>query len=316
MADVRQTRREGVNRVERGPRSGPALQRVRAALPAIQAAAVKYKEATFRVTGGTFVDRTTRVERRVGPDPNLTPAGAQAKLNAARDEFQTTVNAALTAAVAAVNTVAAEHEATPELGTTLLLPPSRASELGAIAELLRHGTFQQWRDMVRRALTANDAPLAEVVSFVGRSQADVWHRDRAELDADRAALAAAFATPATTAGTYAQALVTWMREALENVAATLGREDGADQVLTAVQPALQSEAPADPAEWAVRWQEVVTAGAGAAVRRAKRRGESVESGVMELHGDTPATARLVPRRPASEAAGPVRTAGDAGPSAI
>ena len=310
MADKRAKRAEAINRVENGVNSGPALARVRGALPTIQAAAQRYKERTFAVTGGVRIDPRTRVQQRVGGNPNLSPEGARAELNAARDEFQTTVHGALKAANDDLNTVAAIHEPVPPLGTQLLIPPNRAAELAAIGEMLREGTYRQWQDVAQRALTTDDRALAEVVSYTGGSMADTWHKDRAALEATRTALDEHFSTPSTLAGDYAAALTAAMRQALQGVAATLERPDGADQVLAAN--------PSNPRLWwAVRplppgdldveqhWANVaLAAGAPASAQ-----------GVMVLDASIPGQPRLVPGR-SSEAPGPVRTTADTGPSAV
>ena len=310
MANLRAKQGEAVNRVENGVQSGPALQRVRAALPAIQAAAHRFKQRTFAVTGGVRIDPMTRVERRVGGNPNLSPEGQAAELTAARDEFQATVNGALQGANDDLNTVATIHEVVPPLGTQLLIPPNRAAELAAIGELLREGKFEQWANVAQRALTTDDRALAEVVSYTGRSVADTWHKDRAALDATRTALDEHFSTPSTLAGTYAATLVRAMQEALQSIADTLERPDGADQVLAAN--------PANPRLWwAVRPLppgDLDLAQHWANVELAARAPASA-SGVMVLDASIPGQPRLVPGR-SSEAPGPVHSAADSGPSQI
>src|SRR2546428_7907073 len=103
--NLRAKQAEAVNRVENGVKSGPALTRTRAALPAIQAAAQRFKQRTFAVTGGVRIDPMTRVERRVGGNPNLSPEGQAAELTAARDEFQAAGNGALQGANDGLHTV-------------------------------------------------------------------------------------------------------------------------------------------------------------------------------------------------------------------
>ncbi len=294
--NLRAKQAEAVNRVENGVKSGPALTRTRAALPAIQAAAQRFKQRTFAVTGGVRIDPMTRVERRVGGNPNLSPEGQAAELTAARDEFQGVVNNTLRAANDDLNAVATIHEVVPPLGTQLLIPPNRAAELAAIGEMLREGKFEQWANVAQRALTTDDRALAEIVSYTGRSMADTWHKDRAALDATRTALDEHFSTPSTLAGTYAATLVRAMQEALQSIADTLERPDGADQVLAANPPG--------DLDMAQHWANVELAA----------RAPASASGVMVLDASIPGQPRLVPGR-SSEAPGPVRTPADSGPAA-
>lgn len=307
MANMRAKRSEAINRVENGPKSGPALGRIRAVLPTITAAAQQFKQRAFAVTGGLRIDPMTRVEQRVGPNPNLSPEGAQAELTKARDDFQATVNTALATASDDLNTVVAVHERVPPLGTQLLLPPNRGAELQALATLLTSGTYAQWHAVAQAAVDANDRPKAEVLAFVARAQASAWHADRAHLDADVAALEDAFSTPATLAGDYAAGVAATMRQALQGVAATLERPDGVDQLLageaTRANPVLRPLP--DELDVDNHW---------AAVARAAAEPASA-SGAWVLVGDTPGTVHLVPGR-SSEAPGPVRTAADSGPSQI
>jgi hypothetical protein len=228
-------------------------------------------------------------------------------LNAARDDFQATVNKALTAANDDLNTVVAIHERVPPLGTQLLLPPNRGAELQALATLLTAGTYTQWHAVAQAAVDSNDRAKAEVLAFVARAQANAWHGDRAHLDADMAGLEDAFSTPATLSGDYAAGVVAKMRQALQGVAATLERPDGVDQLLageaTRANPVLRPLP--DELDVDNHW---------AAVARAASEPASA-SGVWVLAGDTPGTVHLTPGR-SSEAPGPVRTAADVGPSQV
>src|SRR5260370_36203311 len=110
MADLRTKKVQAINIVENGTKSGPALTRARATVPALQSAAKQYADAVFNTIGGRRADPVTRVEQRRGPNPALSPEGIKGALRDARTQFEAAANGHLEQAHAELNAATELHQ--------------------------------------------------------------------------------------------------------------------------------------------------------------------------------------------------------------
>jgi hypothetical protein len=297
-----------INLVHAGTRSGPALARVQgpteleSVVGRVAKLAQQRDDAVRQVAGGTYLDRTTRTIVRVAPDTMLSDAGRHAQVNTLKTNAVNAANDVLQKATADLNTVLAQHPAVPPLGVDPQLPGNRAGELQTLIELARLGGYAQWRPLMQSAIDGNDVVRAGVLAFVLRSRMGEWSGQgggqREYMEADLATAEDAFMTDQVRAARYAGALVSALHQGLVLATNLFQRPDAYDQLLVHVNTGAFKafRAPDPEGDWQGYHDAIL-----ASVLNPP---ESVW--VMRADGTFPARGR------SAEAAGPLRTAADAG----
>jgi hypothetical protein len=297
-----------LNLVHSGSRSGPALARIQGATEAESvigrmAKLSRQREDGVRgISGGSYLDPTTRTTVRVPPDPTLSDVGRAQQRNALETNATNAANDVLQRATQDLNTVLAEHLPVPLLGVAPELPGNRAGELQTLIALVQGGTYQQWRPLMQAAIDDNDVVRAGTLAYIARSQLAAWGGTgggaREQIEADLQTAEDAFMTPQVMASRYAGALVGALHQGLVLASNLFQRPDASDQLMVHINTGAfkRFRAPDPQGDWQAYHDEVLAS--------VVTPSESVW--VLRPDGTLPARGR------SSEAAGPLRTAADAG----